>query len=112
MKGHTRASLSMGVVTIHFKSIKKKLNVKSSTKSELVVVGGCMPQVLWKTYSFESQRYEMDAEIIYQDNNSAMLLDKHGTLSRIRRANHINARYYFISNKVPNVQVQLEQCPT
>ena len=71
-----------------------------------------MPQVLWKTYSFESQRYEMDAEIIYQDNISAMLLEKHGTLSRIRRANHINARYYFISNKVPNVQVQLEQCPT
>ena len=54
----------------------------------------------------------MDAEIIYQDNISAMLLEKHGTLSRIRRANHINARYYFISNKVPNVQVQLEQCPT
>ena len=112
MKVHTGTSLSIKVGNLHANYIKKKLNVKSSTKSELVVVGGCMPQVLWKTYSFESQRYEMDAEIIYQDNNSAMLLEKHGTLSRIRRANHINARYYFIANKVPNVQVQLEQCPT
>ena len=105
MKGHTRASLSMGVVTIHFKSIKKKLNVKSSTKSELVVVDGCMPQVLWKNYLIEIQIYEIDAAIIYQDNNSTILLEKNGTLSIIRRTNHINARYFLLP-----IKYQMDKC--
>ena len=55
MKGRTRSSLSMVVGNIHAKSIKKIINVKSSTESELLVVDDCLPQILWKTYFLESQ---------------------------------------------------------
>ena len=50
MKGHTGASMYMGVGTLHSDSSMQKINVKNCTESEPVEVNDCMPQVLWKTY--------------------------------------------------------------
>ena len=47
IKGHTGASIYMGVGNLQKKPIKQKNNVKSSTKYELVGLDDCMPQVLY-----------------------------------------------------------------
>ena len=108
MKGCTRAILSMAVGTLHAEDTKQKINVKISTKSELMVVDGCMPQILWTTYFIEDQGYKIDDSIIYQYNKSAMLLDKNVTLSIIKSTNHIIVCHYFISNKVEKGQFRLD----
>jgi len=35
-----------------------------------------MPQVLWTRHFLESQGYKVHDSVLYQDNQSAMLLDK------------------------------------
>jgi hypothetical protein len=37
-----------------------------------------MPHVLWTRYVLEAQGYGVRDSIVYQDNQSAILLEKHG----------------------------------
>ena len=79
MWGHTRGTMSMGkdgcgsIISI---SKKQKLNTKSSTEAELIGADDAMPQMLWTRYFLEAQGYGIDENILYQDNMSAMLLEK------------------------------------
>ena len=57
-------------------SIKQKLNTDSSTTSELVAVHQGLPKVLWVKLFLEAQGYLIDKNIVYQDNQSAILLEK------------------------------------
>ena len=45
-------------------------------EAELVTVDNCMGQVLWTWDFLEAQGYQVDDVIVYQDNQSAMLLKK------------------------------------
>ena len=112
IKGRTRASISMGFITLHAKYIKQNLNFKSISESKPMGLDDCMTQVLWRTYFIEDQGYKIDDSIIYQYKKRAMLLEKNGTLCRNKRTNHINVRYCFISNKVTKGQARLYHCPT
>jgi hypothetical protein len=46
------------------------------TEGELVGVHDFMPQVLWTCHFFEGQGYAVTDNVIYQDNQSAILLEK------------------------------------
>ena len=59
-----------------------------------------------------AQGYDVDDNILYQDNQSAMLLEKHGRASSSKRTRHINIRYYFVADRVSKKEVRLEYCPT
>jgi hypothetical protein len=65
----------MGKGYVYATSVKQKLNTKSSTEAELVGVDDGMPQILWTRYFVEAQGYEVRQSTIYQDNQSAMLLE-------------------------------------
>jgi hypothetical protein len=54
------------------------LNTKSSTEAEVVAVDDMMPQVIWSRYFLEAQGYGVTDNIVFQDNQSAMLLEKNG----------------------------------
>lgn len=112
MRGHTGGGLSMGrgfpVVT----STKQKLNTKSSTECEIVGVDDCMPAVLWTRYFLLEQGYGVQENIVYQDNKSAILLEKNGTASSSRRTKHINIRYYFVTDRIRNGEMSVKWCPT
>ena len=75
-KSHTGAVLTMGTGTVYNGSMKQKLNVRSSTEAELVVVDDYIAQVLWTNYFLKAQGFTTEDTIIYQDNKSAMLLEK------------------------------------
>ena len=38
--------------------------------------------------------------IVYQDNHSAMKLEKNGRASRGKRTRHINIRYFFVTDRI------------
>ena len=59
-------------------STKQKLNTRKSTESKLVGVNDPLPQVLWARQFLNGQEYGDTDLVIYQDNQSAMLLGKHG----------------------------------
>ena len=60
----------------------------------------------------QAQGYQVNDNVLYQDNKSAILLIKNGTASSSKRTKHINIRYFFITNRVANQELKVEWCPT
>ena len=50
--------------------------------------------------------------VIYQDNQSAIRLDKNSKQSRSKRTRHINIRYYFITDRIMKQEAFVKICPT
>ena len=57
------------------------MNTKSSTEAELVVVDDLMPQILWMQYFLKAQGMKISGNVVYQDNQRAMKLEKNGRAS-------------------------------
>ena len=49
---------------------------------------------------------------MYQDNQSAILLENNGKKSSSKWTRHINIRYYFITDRIKNGELEIEYCPT
>ena len=90
MRGHIGGTMSMGkngrgsIISI---LMKKKLNTKISTETELIGADNVMPQILWKKYFLEAQGYGIDKNILYLDNTNAVLLEKNGKKSSTKKRN-------------------------
>ena len=112
MRGHTGGGLSMGRGFPIVNSTKQKLNTRSSTEAEIVGVDDCMPAVCWTRYFMEAQGYGVRENIVYQDNQSAILLEKNGKASSSKRTKHINIRYFFVTDRINKKELSVEWCPT
>ena len=112
MRSHTGGAMTMGSGVIYGTSHKQKLNTKSSTEAELIGASDIIPQVIWTRYFLEAQGYTVSDSIVYQDNQSAILLEKHGRASSSKRTRHINIRYFFVSDRIANKELSVEYCPT
>jgi len=112
MRSHTGANITMGKGTLYARSTKQKLNTKSSTEAELVGASDVCPQALWTAYFIEAQGYKIKDNDLYQDNMSAMRMEKNGRKSAGQKSRHINIRYFFIKDKVQNGELNILHCPT
>jgi hypothetical protein len=112
MKGHTGGSMTLGKGSVYGTSTRQKINSRSSTEAELVGVNDVMPQVLWTRYFLSAQGYDTNENIVYQDNQSAMLLEKNGKGSSSKRTRHIDIRYFFVTDRVASKEISIEYCPT
>ena len=112
MRSHTGGMLSPGKGAIYASSRKQKLNTKSSTEAELVCVDDLLPQILWTRYFLRAQGFTIRDNILYQDNQSAMKLENNGRQLSGKRTQHINIRYFFITDCIKNGEVRAEYCPT
>ena len=63
-KGHTRAMMSMGKGAIVNVSRRHKLNVGSSTESELVSIADVRGVMIWCKYFMEAQGYTIDKNLL------------------------------------------------
>jgi hypothetical protein len=111
MRSQTGQTSSLGKGCLMSASVKQKLNTRSSTETEVVAVDDAMPQVLWTNYFLKAQGYAPERTVIYQDNESAILLEKNGKGSSSKRTKHINVRYYFIKDRIDSGEVCVEHCP-
>ena len=91
---------------------KQKLNTKSSTEAKLVKVDDALDQVIWTRYLLKEQGYMIHDNIIYQENQSAIKLEKNGRQSSSKRKRHIKIRYYFITDRIMKQEADVEFCPT
>ena len=112
MKSHTGINLTMGTGTIYGGSLKHKLNSKSLTKAELISVSDRINQVLWTKYFLECQGYIVKSSTIYQDNEASILLKQNGKRSSKKGTRFINIRYFSITNKIKNGEVDINYMPT
>ena len=112
MRSHTGAMMTMGGGAIYASSTLQKINTRSSTEGELVGVNDTMPQIVWTRNFLEAQGYKMSASDVYQDNQSATLLEKNGKASSSRRTRHINIWYFFVTDRVAKGEIIIKYCPT
>ena len=112
MRGHTGGGLTMGTGFPITTSTKQKLNTRSSTETEIVGVDDMMPGVLWTRLFLEAQGYGVNESIVFQDNQSAMLLEKNGKSSSGKRTKHIEMRYFFVTDQIAKGRLKVLWCPT
>lgn len=93
-RSQTGAAMSLGRRCFQVKSVKQNLNTKSSTEAEVVAASDMAPHFLWTKYFLEAQGVELNQCVMYQDNESAMLLERNGRLSSGKRTKYINIRYF------------------
>jgi hypothetical protein len=111
-KSHTGGTLTLGLGSPISMSRKQKLNTKSSTTAELVGADDASTIVLWTKLFMEAQGYPIDENILYQDNQSAILLEKNGKRSSTKRTRALNIRYFFLTDEVEKGNLIIKHCPT
>ena len=94
-KSHTGACMTYGTGTPITMSRKQKLNTRSSTEAELVGVDDAVNMILWTKLFLEAQGYKISTNVLYQDNKSAILLEKNG-----KRSSSVQAKGHVLSTSV------------
>ena len=112
MKSHSGANLSLGGGSPVTVSSKQKINTKSSTEAEVVAVDDLMGHILRTRNFMEAQGIKIRENIVYQDNESAMLLESNGIRSSTKRTKHMNVRFFFVRDRIPSKEIKIEHCPT
>jgi hypothetical protein len=98
MRGHSGGGLTLGQGFPLVSSMKQKLNTRSSTETEVVGADDFIPAICWTRYFLKAQGYHVNDNVLFQDNQSVMLLEKNnGKASSTKRTKHINIRYFFTS---------------
>ena len=92
--------MSMGKGDIVNISRKHKMNMASSTNSELVSISDVLGMIMWCKYFMESEGYTIENSILYQDNKSTILLAENGRMSDGKNSKHIKKRFFLIIDKV------------
>jgi hypothetical protein len=111
-KSHTGGVMTFGEGAIQSISRKQKLNTRSSTEAELVGADDVSTMILWTKLFLEDQGYQVEKNILFQDNKSAILLETNGKKSSSKRTRALNIRYFFIADQVEKGNMVVEYCPT
>ena len=112
MRSHTGGFMTMVKGRSYVQSSKQNLNTNSSTEAELVVVDYVLNQVIWTWYFLKEQGYMIHDNVIYQDSQIAIILEKNGKQSSRKSTRHINMRYYFITDSIIKQEASVKCCPT
>ena len=108
----TGGMMTLGAGAVMCTSKKQKLNTKSSTEAKLVAVDDMMSQIVWTRNFLLEQGFNLKGNIVYQDNQSAMLLEKNGAASSSKQTRHINICFFFVKDRVQSGELSIKYCPT
>ena len=78
----------------------------------MIGVDDAATMILWTKLFMEKQGYEVKRNVLYQDNQSAILLEKNGKKSAGKRSRALNIRYFFITDQVEKGNVVIDYCAT
>ncbi len=74
------------------------MQYKKLTKTEIIALHDKLSDIIWMRYFDECQGYNIEECIIFQDNMSALSLEKKGRISSSKRTKHIKAKYFLIKD--------------
>ena len=112
MRSHTGGFMTKITDGAYVQSSKKKLNTKIPTEDKLVGFNNVLTQVIQNRYFLKDQGYEIHDNILYQNNQSAIKLEKNVRCSSRKWTRHINIRYYFITDRINDQEAYVEFSPT
>ena len=112
MRSHTGGVISLGWGALHTKSSKQKLNVKSSTEAELVGMSEYIPYNIWLVNFMSAQGYTIGHNVVYQDNQSSIRMERNGRNSCTGNSRPVNIRYFFVKDRIDKGEMSVSYCPT
>jgi hypothetical protein len=80
--------------------------------SDSVAVDNMIPQILWVRLFMKAQGIKIRDNMLYQDNQGAILLEKNSGASSSKRAKHIEIRYYYVADRIAKGDLSVVWCPT
>ena len=80
MRGQTGGAISMGHGLVNQKSLKQKLNSKSSTVTELIGLSDMVPHIILIKIFLDIQGYVVKENVLYQDNQSKINMERNGRM--------------------------------
>ena len=105
LKSHTVGCTYFGYGMLQCKSIKQKINTKSSTKVELVGVSDYLIYKIWICLFMGAQGYEIRQKIMFQDNQSAIKMEKIGKKLCTGKYRNIGICYFFSKRSIERKNV-------
>jgi hypothetical protein len=97
-KSHTGAVMTFGHGAVQTICRKQKLNTWSSMEAELVGADDAATMILWTCLFMMAQGYIVCANIVYQDNKSAILLETNQKKSLGKGTRALNICYFFLAD--------------
>ena len=103
-------SFAYGMVYCRFS--KQKLITKSSTRAEVVGISDYLPYNIWICLFMVEQGYDIKQNILFQDNQSAIKMEKKGKKSCTGNSRHIDIHYLFAKNRIERNKISIAYCST
>ena len=110
MKSHTGSMFTLGKGAIWNESTKQKVNARSSTEAELISIDDKISKIIWMRKFIEAQGFEIDLNILYQDNMSTIKLAENGKQSSGKRTRHFDIKYFYVTDLINRNEVSIEYC--
>eukprot|EP00980_Cylindrotheca_fusiformis_P012434 scaffold3050_cov161-Cylindrotheca_fusiformis.AAC.4 len=118
MRSHTGGMINMGKGALYASSCRQKLTTKSSTEAKLVRASdflGQQEETLWTTNFLRAQGYDVHTSEYFQDNQSAMKMEKNGRQSAGQKSRQStsdisSSRIALTAEKSLYCTVQLARC--
>ena len=100
LKIHAGSCMSFGYGVVYCKSIKQKLNTKSSSADKVVRVSDYLPYNIWICLFMVAQGYYIKKNILFQDNQSTINMEKNRKKSCTGNSRRIDIRYFFDKERI------------
>jgi hypothetical protein len=104
--------MTMGKGAVTSISRKQGLNTWSSTEAEVIAADELVGLMLWTRQFLEAQGYTIDDNILFQDHQSAILLESNGWKSAGKRSRHLNIHLFFVTDQKEKGWMSIKFCPT
>ena len=111
-KSQTGGLVTFGRGAVHGQSTKQRLNSKSSTEGEIIGTSDYLTMPIWFGYFLRAQGYDDVKSTLYQDNQSAIKIEKNGKLSMSKKTKHMEIRYFYVKDRVTGNNIEIKYCPT
>jgi len=111
-KSHTGAIFSLGRGAIVSVSSKQKVNSRSSTEAEMIGIDDIVSKALWTRRFIEYQGFDLESNMVYRDNTSAMKLEENGRWSASKRTRHFDIKYFYVTDLIQRTEMSIKYCHT
>jgi histone deacetylase 1/2 len=110
-RSHSGMVITMGGAPIDTKSVKQRINTKSSAEAELIALSDMASRAIWCREFLLAQGYAIAPARVFQDNMSTMALATKGTSSS-DRTRHVSIRYFWMKDRVDTGDIEVVYKPT
>ena len=71
-----------------------------------------MSSVIWTLRLLGAQAFKVTDNIVYQDNQITIIMERKGKFLSGKKTQHIDLQYFFITDCIEQKEVSIEYCPT